>query len=48
MHNAILRMIDKKIWQYIEIFDDFVAQPSFPDPVAYKNIMYSGHLAQVH
>jgi hypothetical protein len=47
MFNAIERMISKTVWEYIEIFDDFKSQPSYPDPVAYKNIMYSGHLAQV-
>ena len=47
MHNAIHRMIDKIAWQYIELFDDFKAQKTYPDPVAYKNIMYSGHLAQM-
>ena len=47
LYDAIKRMISKNVWQYIEIFDDFVSQPTYPDPVAYKNIMYSGHLAQV-
>ncbi len=46
MYNAIVRMISSRVWQYIELFDDFKSQPSYPDPVAYKNIMYSGHLAQ--
>lgn len=47
MYNAIMRMIQKPVWQYIELFDDFKDQPTYPDPVIYKNIMYSGHLAQV-
>lgn len=47
LYDAIMRMITKPVWQYIELFDDFQSQPSYPDPVAYKNIMYSGHLAQV-
>ena len=47
MANAIDRMISKVVWEYIEIFDDFRTQSTYPDPVAYKNIMYSGHLAQV-
>lgn len=29
------------------MFKDFREQPSYPDPVAYKNIMYSGHLLQL-
>ena len=47
LFNAIQRMTDKLVYQYIEIFDDFTEQSTFPDPVIYKNIMYSGHLAQV-
>lgn len=47
LFNAIQRMTDKLVYQYIEIFGDFTDQPTFPDPVIYKNIMYSGHLAQV-
>ena len=46
MRDCIRRMIDVKVWRYIDDFQDFVAQATFPDPVAYKNIMYSGHLAQ--
>jgi hypothetical protein len=47
MYNSILRMIQPVVWQYIELFDDFKDQPTYPDPVAYKNIMYSGHLVQM-
>lgn len=47
LYNSILRMTKKEVWQYVELFDDFKEQPTYPDPVAYKNIMYSGHLAQV-
>ena len=47
LYNAIQRMIKKEVYQYIELFDDFTSQSTYPDPVAYKNIMYSGHLAQV-
>jgi hypothetical protein len=47
LYNSIVRMTDKRVYQYIELFDDFTSQPTYPDPVAYKNIMYSGHLAQV-
>ena len=47
LKNCIFRMLSKKVWQYVELFNDFKSQPSYPDPVAYKNIMYSGHLAQV-
>jgi hypothetical protein len=48
MYDCIMRMIQKPVWQYVELFDDFKDQPTYPDPVAYKNIMYSGHLAQVY
>ncbi|RYY89091.1 hypothetical protein EON63_01360 [archaeon] len=47
MFNSILRMTQQRVWQYVELFDDFRSQPSYPDPVIYKNIMYSGHLAQM-
>lgn len=47
LFGSIIRMIDKVVWQYVELFDDFKEQSTYPDPVAYKNIMYSGHLAQV-
>ena len=47
LYDSINRMINKLVWQYIELFDDFKSQSTYPDPVAYKNIMYSGHLAQV-
>jgi hypothetical protein len=44
---SIDKMIERIVWNYVELFNDFQEQPTFPDPVAYKNIMYSGHLAQV-
>lgn len=47
LNSTIQKMFKKEVWQYIELFDDFISQPTYPDPVAYKNIMYSGHLAQV-
>ena len=47
LYNAIQRMLCKRTWEYIKVFQDFVDQPTYPDPVAYKNIMYSGHLAQM-
>ncbi len=47
MYRTIQRMTQQIVYQYIEVFPDFQDQPSYPDPVAYKNIMYSGHLAQV-
>lgn len=47
MYDSILRMIQQPVWQYIELFDDFKSQTTYPDPVAYKNIMYSGHLVQI-
>lgn len=47
LRGAIERMIDTRVWSYIEEFEEFIQQPTFPDPVIYKNIMYSGHLAQL-
>jgi hypothetical protein len=47
MYNTIHRMFQSIVWQYIELFDDFKDQETYPDPVAYKNIMYSGHLVQM-
>eukprot|EP01031_Cornospumella_fuschlensis_P026457 gene26457-31975_t len=47
MFNSILRMTQQRVWQYVELFDDFRSQPTYPDPVIYKNIMFSGHLAQM-
>ncbi len=47
MFDTIQRMTKQIVYQYIELFPNFQEQPSYPDPVAYKNIMYSGHLAQV-
>lgn len=47
VRDAVLRMIDRKAWSYVEQFSEFRDQRTYPDPVAYKNIMYSGHLAQM-
>jgi hypothetical protein len=47
MFSSILRMFQPIVWKYIELFDNFKEQESYPDPVAYKNIMYSGHLVQM-
>ena len=47
MYNSIVRMTQQVVWQYVELFDDFKSQSTYPDPVAYKNIMYSGHLVQM-
>ncbi len=40
-------MLSTRVWSYVDMFAEFRAQPTWPDPVAYKNIMYSGHLAQL-
>ena len=34
--DAVGRMVDVVAWKYVEEFPEFVAQPTFPDPVAYK------------
>lgn len=45
LDDVFQRMIQKRIWEFIDVYwrDD----PHFPDPVAYENIMYSGHVAQL-
>jgi hypothetical protein len=47
MFNCIQRMTQQVVYQYIELFDDFKGQSTYPDPVVYKNIMFSGHLLQM-
>ena len=34
--DAAARMVDKRVWQYIEEFPEFQAQSTYPNPVAYK------------
>lgn len=36
LRDVATRMTDKRVWEYIQDFPEFVAQPTFPDPVAYK------------
>ncbi|MEW5945947.1 MAG: hypothetical protein AB1742_07080 [bacterium] len=45
LDDSVRRMVEKRVWDFIEVYwkDD----PHFPDPVAWENIMYSGHLAQL-
>lgn len=45
LDDVFQRMIQKRVWEFINKYwhDD----PHFPDPVAYENIMYSGHVAQL-
>lgn len=45
LDNVVQRLLVKATWQYIEKY--WKARPTFPDPVVYENIMYSGHLSQV-
>jgi hypothetical protein len=45
LDDVISRLLEKRTWQYIETY--WKNDPHFPDPVAYENIMYSGHLAQM-
>ncbi len=54
--RLINRMIEKRIWQYWEHESPGVTKfepnmdrpyPAMKDPVAYRNIMYSGHLGQM-
>jgi hypothetical protein len=47
MFNCIQRMTQQIVYQYIELFNDFKDQSTYPDPVIYKNIMFSGHLLQM-
>ncbi|MFA7158312.1 MAG: hypothetical protein WC299_03330 [Kiritimatiellia bacterium] len=42
MRSLIARMLDKFTWHYVEYY--WRQAPTFPDPVAFENIMYSGHL----
>jgi len=45
LDDSFQRMIDRRVWDFIKVYWD--DDPHFPDPVAYENIMYSGHVAQI-
>jgi hypothetical protein len=42
MRDTIDHMLDRFTWHYVEYY--WQDAPTFPDPVAFENIMYSGHL----
>ena len=45
LDNVIQRLLEKHQYEYIELYWSHIS--TFPDPVAYENIMYSGHLAML-
>lgn len=45
LDNSIQKLIEKRVWEFIKVYWD--EEPTFPDPVAWENIMYSGHLMQI-
>ena len=45
LDDAIQKLIEKKTWDYVKTY--WEDEPTFPDPVAWENIMYSGHLMQL-
>ena len=45
LKDTIERMLDIEVWGYIDQY--WKNSPTFPDPVYYENIMYSGHLLQL-
>lgn len=45
LDDSIRRMIEKRVWDFIKVY--WADEPTFPDPVAWENIMYSGHLMQL-
>lgn len=45
LKDTVERMILMKTWEYIDYYWKNAA--TFPDPVSYENIMYSGHLLQL-
>jgi hypothetical protein len=45
LKDSIERMLWIEVWGYIDKYWKHI--PSFPDPVYYENIMYSGHLLQL-
>lgn len=42
MRATIDHLLDRFTWHYVEYY--WQDTPTFPDPVAFENIMYSGHL----
>ena len=50
LENLIDRMISPDTWMYVAHYwgpNGTNPHSSFPDPVAFQNIMYSGHVAQM-
>ncbi len=45
LNDTIKRMLIIQVWGYIDQY--WTKIPTFPDPVYYENIMYSGHLLQL-
>ena len=45
LRACIERLLDRQSWSYISAY--WRNEPTFPDPVAHENIMYSGHLLQL-
>lgn len=45
LKKIIEMMLDRRTWDFVETY--WKNLPTFPDPVIYENIMYSGHLAQL-
>lgn len=45
LDDSIQKLIEKKVWDFIKVYWD--EEPTYPDPVAWENIMYSGHLMQI-
>lgn len=45
LESFIEHLLDRQAWRYITSY--WKDHPAYPDPVAYENIMYSGHLMQL-
>ena len=45
LDNVIQRLIEQHQYEYIQFYWSHLE--TFPDPIAYENIMYSGHLAML-
>ncbi|MFH1539819.1 MAG: hypothetical protein ABIH66_12770 [bacterium] len=45
LDDSIRKMIEKRVWDFIKVY--WKDEPTFPDPVVWENIMYSGHLMQL-
>lgn len=45
LENFIERILDPAAWRYIGSY--WKNEKTFPDPVAFENVMYSGHLLQL-